>query len=153
MLGPDEAEPVWAFFRDRFGVPREQREEWLLFLRSDTYWGLSRPEQPIEDLLSLRMVSVGLPFARKVVGYIKPTSASLRLLAPWITENRIFLDERQAVELLANREISRSENELTPGYVLIDTLLGVLGCGLLRRDSLISQIPKADANHFLGNAS
>ena len=122
-------------------------------LRKDTFWGLSRPERPVDDLLSLRVVSVGIPFARKVVGHIKPTSASLRLLGPWITENRLFMDEPQAIELLANREIPRTEEGLSPGYVLIDTPLGVLGCGLLKGDRLISQIPKADAHHFLGNAS
>jgi NOL1/NOP2/fmu family ribosome biogenesis protein len=99
-------------------------------------------------LASLKVVCVGLPLVRKVGRRLKPTSAALRLLGHRVTRNRVRLKEGEAEELLAGAEIPWT-GDASPGYVLLETEAGVVGCGWLLQGRLLSQIPKSEAASFL----
>ena len=139
MLEDEGARPIWAYWEERFGVPAGMERRFLLWERGTTYWILSGCDVPPEAMRNLRVVTVGVPFLRKIRHRLKPTTTGLRLLAPWISRNRFELTPPQVLELLSSGEIpwpKRSE-----GYVLLETHAGVLGCGLMGKGVLRSQIP------------
>jgi hypothetical protein len=112
--------------------------------RSGTWFALSPSPEALGDLGRLRVVTVGIPFARRIGRrHIKPTSSALRLLSPWITRNRVTLDEAGALRLLARGEIPWEE-PASEGYVLLETVAGTLGCGLMLPGRLRSQIPRSE---------
>ncbi len=116
--------------------------------RGQTIYAMSAPWGWLEPLAGLRAVSVGLPFARRVGGYLKPTSAALRLLDAWVTRNRLRLGLEQALELLAAGQIGL-EHGLQEGYVLLECSGLALGCGLALRGRIKSQIPRRETRALL----
>lgn len=113
-----------------------------MWKRSDTIYALSICQEDSEPAAGLQVVSAGLPFARRVGKYLKPTSSALRLLQAWITKNRLRLKPQQAVELLGKGQLSL-EHSLEEGYVLVESAGVVLGCALALPGRLKSQIPKS----------
>lgn len=127
----------------RFGIPPQVREEYTLWQRGNTYWILSNAASTLHAFAALRVVCVGLPVLRRVRDRLKPTTAGLRLLSPWVQANRICLEDSQARELLSKGEIPWVGDD-AEGYVLLETNLGTLGCGLLLGGKLRSQIPRSE---------
>jgi NOL1/NOP2/fmu family ribosome biogenesis protein len=143
LLEGDPEREIWGFLETRFGVPPEVRASHSLWERGETYWALSVPAAVPKALAELKVVCVGIPLVRKVRHWLKPTTAGLRLLAPWITRNRIHLERSELRDLLSRGEIPWT-GDGSEGYVLLETDEGILGCGLLRKGRLFSQIPKSE---------
>jgi NOL1/NOP2/fmu family ribosome biogenesis protein len=151
LLEGDERGEVWDFIEGRFGVPIDVRDRYTLWERGKTYWALSGSSSTMKSMASLKIISVGIPLVRKIRDQLKPTTGGLRLLSHWVTQNRIRLDETAASKLLHQGELLWT-GEQSDGYVLLDTKEGVLGCGLLHRGRLRSQIPKSEVKAFLSSA-
>lgn len=127
-------------------VPPSALEGFSVLQRGSTFYFLSRaPEDCSGGTRSLKVVSVGLPAIRKVGRHLKPTSSLLRLLSPWIKKNRVRLTHSQAMELLCRGSIKVSTAEEGRGYVMVETDNLILGCGLLQKNTLRSQIPTSGA--------
>ncbi len=128
-------------------VPAEALEGFLVFRRGATFYFLARePDEALEVTGSLKVVSVGLPAIRIVGRQLKPTSSLLRILSPWIKRNRVKLTQTEALELLSKGVICLPTREEEKGYVLVETEHVVLGCGLLQKNVLRSQIPTSGAS-------
>jgi len=121
-------------------VEPEVLSRFSLMRRGHTIYLLSAFQADTEPAAGLRVVSAGLPFARKVGRYLKPTSSALRLLDDWITRNRLRLEPVEALELLREGQISL-EHGLAEGYVLLESSGLALGCGLALPGRIKSQIP------------
>jgi hypothetical protein len=147
LLDDEEQRDVWAFLEERFGISPEARRGYTLWDRGKVYWGLSAPTYPIENLSSLKVVSVGIPLVRRVGHRLKPTTSCLRLFSNHIVKNRIHLKAPEVIKALLNAEIPWPE-DVSDGYVLIEAEQGVLGCGLMCRGKLQSQIPKSESAAF-----
>lgn len=133
-----------AYFLERFGVPPEVLARFSWVRRGHTTYALSADHGDKEPTRGLQVVSAGLPFARKVGKYLKPTSAALRLLEAWITRNRVELAPAQALELIRQGQISL-DHGLSEGYVLVESSGLALGCALALRGRIKSQIPRREA--------
>lgn len=132
-------------------MPGKVLERFSLWRRGHTFYALSQPETHPEATSPLQVVSVGLPILRRVGRYLKPTSAALRLLSPWISRNRISLEAKQARQLLSAGQIEWSE-PASEGYVLLEVGVTVLGCGLALPGRIKSQIPRREVQSLcLGN--
>lgn len=113
--------------------------------RGHSIYVLSPDQGDMEPGRGLQVVSAGLPFARKVGKYLKPTSAALRLLEAWITRNRVELEPAQALELIREGQISL-DHGLAEGYVLVESLGLALGCALALPGRIKSQIPRRETS-------
>jgi NOL1/NOP2/fmu family ribosome biogenesis protein len=149
LVEPDRANDVWAYFRTRFGLSPEIPHRLVLREGRSIYWVLSKADALDVGLKSLKVVSAGIPLARRVKDRYKPTSAALRLLAPWLRRNRVYLSEEHVHHLFVKGPLPCS-GSVSAGYVLLETDSGVLGCGLVAAGRLHSQIPKAETASYLG---
>ena len=141
-----------GYLQERFGVNPQALENLSLWERGSTIHALSLTRGEVEPLASLRVVTVGLPLLRKVGRHLKPTSAALRLLSPWVTRNRLSLEPAQATELVQTGGI-KLEHDLEEGYVLLETRGMALGCGLALPGRIKSQIPKRESRPLLCQGS
>jgi NOL1/NOP2/fmu family ribosome biogenesis protein len=143
----DQRRAIEDYLWERFMVPAEALEGFLVFQRGATFYFLARESGEASDVTrTLKVVSVGLPAIRVVGRQLKPTSSLLRILSPWIKKNRVKLTQSQALELLSKGSISFPAGEHEKGYVLVETEHLVLGCGLLQKNVLRSQIPTSGAS-------
>jgi hypothetical protein len=144
LVEGEELEEIKRYWRERFGVPEEAWQGLILWERARTYRVLSFDPRGDQAITSLKVITVGIPFLRMTGRTLKPTTASLRLMSQWISRNRLLLDESQVQDLLSKGEIPWGSPSQKPGYVLLESEAGVLGCGLLKPHRLICQIPKTD---------
>lgn len=119
--------------------------------KGSTVYALSAPKADPEPSAGLKVVSVGLPLARIVGNYWKPTSVSLRLLDPWITSNRLSLEPEEALKLLREGQL-KLHHHLEEGYVLLESSGLVLGCGLALPGRIKSQIPRRETRTLFGKS-
>lgn len=132
------------YFGDRFGIPCYILQRFHILLRGNTYFGLSRSSPgDKEPVLPFKVTYVGLPLLRRVGRYLKPTSPALRLFSPWITRNRILLPDDDAWNFITCGEIPLQQ-DLSEGYVLVQTQTMVIGCGLYLKGRLKSQLPTSE---------
>jgi NOL1/NOP2/fmu family ribosome biogenesis protein len=151
LLADEETNQVCTYLRERFGVPQEEvSRRYCLLARKRTVWALSREVRDPADLATLKIVSAGIPFLRKVQRWWKPTTSCLRILSPWIRFNRVLLSRGEAWRLLREGRLSLTpDSQVSDGYVLVETPEGVLGCGLLLKGTLHNQIPKHEVQNTL----
>jgi len=136
--GP-ERERVLGFFLDRFGMDSSVFAGYDLRNAGSCVWLVSRDPQ-LSALCRLKIRSVGLLPLRQVGRYLKPPSASLKLLGAHATRHVIRLGPDELEELLDSGELRR-EFAASPGYALIVVEGFPVGCALYPPPRLLSRLP------------
>ena len=135
----EERETVLSFWEERFGIPQETFDPYLLLATAKNYWLFINPPD-LKALQGLRVQTVGLLFTRKVSRWLKPTSTALQRFGHLATRNVVDLRPAELDRLRRERKIPY-EAPLEEGYVVISCEGKVWGCGLYTPGKLISYLP------------
>jgi len=140
VVSLEEREEVLSFWEERFGIPRETFEAYLLLSTAKNYWLFIKPQE-IRPLQNLQVQTVGLLFTRRVSKWLKPTSTALQRFGHLATRNVVELTPTALDRLRRERRLPFNDNHLEEGYVIIRCEGKVWGCGLYSKGRLISFLP------------
>ena len=135
----EEREEVLSFWEERFGIPKETFDPYLLLATAKNYWLFVAP-QDLRPLQNLRVQTVGLLFTRKVSRWLKPTSTALQRFGHLARKNVVDLSPFELDRLRREKKISY-QGPWEEGYVVIRCEGKVWGCGLYTPGKLISYLP------------
>lgn len=126
------------YFVKRFGIPEDIIYKYEFYESTSGVWVFSGAKRI--DLSEVDAEVIGIR-ALRVSKNLKPTTAFLRVVGHYATKNVVQLNSEQALKALNGSNIDGVCDSLH-GYVIIKTEFDVLGCGVCRESTLISQIPK-----------
>jgi hypothetical protein len=130
-----------GLWRDRFGIPVEMFDAYVLFASSKTVY-LVRRSSGLEAVMSMPVQMAGLPFVRHVGRYIKPVTCAVQRFGGYATRNVLDLDGETLFLLCRDGEIE-VEKRFTPGYLVIRSGDAVWGASLfLEPDRVLCRLPK-----------
>jgi len=139
---PAARETLCGFMAERFGVPREALDPYLVIPRGRDLWVLRRPAGADLDLGPLHVVAPGLRALRRTGRGWRPTTGFLRLLGPALRERVVHLDRRGGDELLARRELPAPPGAPT-GLVALSVEGRVVGAGFVENGRLVPELPRS----------
>jgi NOL1/NOP2/fmu family ribosome biogenesis protein len=129
---------------DRFGLPEEALEGWVVFRANARRLHLAPADLAVPA--PLRPEAVGLPFLHTRMSRPQLTSAAARLLGPWATQNVVELTPEQAAayehRIALSLEVDQRAAVTGDGLVLVCHQGITLGLGLARAGRLSSLVPK-----------
>lgn len=138
---PAPHEPV-AALAQRFGIPGEVLDSVRFWQRGNRLVWASYPD--LEPPPEARVEGLGMAFCERTHRGVKPKTFALQLLASSVRQAVVELpDEVAAWRFVSGQSQNIEACDATPGYVLVRFGPFPLGCGLLARGQLHSQIPKA----------
>jgi len=141
LLRSDTREEIIGYWEERFGVPARTFDPYLLMASSRTVY-LVRENPGLELLKTMRIQNAGLPFIRKVAGYLKPTTFAVQRFGAWAGKCIANLSISDLSRLCRDGEI-KLEKDFSPGYVILRTDGDTWGCSLfLSPDRLLCRLPK-----------
>ncbi len=135
----EERQEVLSFWEERFGIPSETFQPYLLLATAKNYWLFIKPPD-LKALQGLRVQTVGLLFTRKVSRWLKPTSTALQRFGHLATKNVVHLQPAELDRLRRERKIPYDAS-VEEGYVVISCEGKVWGCGFYTPGKLISYLP------------
>lgn len=135
----EEREQVLLFWEERFGIPKETFDPYLLLSTAKNYWLFIQPPD-LQPLQSLRVQTVGLLFTRRVSRWLKPTSTALQRFGHLASKNIVDLSPLELDRLRREKKIPYT-SDLTEGYVILRCEGKIWGCGLYTSGKLISYLP------------
>ena len=128
---------IFEYLQERFGIPPDAFKDFQIYggSKGKVYLGpkklISKPD----------IVSLGILVAR-AESSVKPTTNLLQLFGHLASKNIVRLDKKEAVSFAKGEDL-QIKDEASDGYVLVKFENNCLGCGLLKENLLINQIPKA----------
>jgi len=122
------------YFVERFGVPAEIIEKYHFYEHGRNIWAYTG-----KFIKTNNVECVGVR-ALRVKKNIKPTTAFLRVIGNHCTKNVVELTNEQRTVFMRGQKIEGTFSA-EPGYVVVKHGEDILGCGLLTRTGLESQIP------------
>ncbi len=139
---PEARSHLLAYLGERFGVPGEALDPYLVIPRGRDLWVLRRPSGADLDLAPLHVVAPGLRALRRTGRGWRPTTGFLRLLGPALRERVVRLDRARGEELLVRRELSAPPG--TPaGLVALAIEDRVVGAGFVEGGTLRPELPRS----------
>ncbi len=154
----EEVKQALRFLSDEFGIDEKVWESFSYHLKADELWfnsvewakflsmdsiGLDKNFK--QHLLSNLIQRVGIKLAKQVKkSQWKISTNALQLLSPFITKNIIELEEENDAKTFLNGgTLKNFPSEFKPGaYIAVKFDGLILGCGLITKEGLKSQIPK-----------
>ncbi len=134
------------FFSERFRFPRQVFDSFEMFAFSRQAFLVRRQARRI-DWPQRAFVRCGLPFARNVAGFLKPTTVFVQRFGGHARKNVLPLNLETVTGLCRNGEISLpllSKKVQVPGYVIVSMDRHFLGVALaLEENRLMCRFPKA----------
>ncbi len=98
-----------------------------------------------------RIQQAGLPFMRRVAGYLKPTTEAAQRFGFAAKKNIIELHENELKRLCVEGEVRGAWQGADCGYVFLKTASWIWGCGLfLDPGRVVCQLPKSMKRWFAG---
>jgi NOL1/NOP2/fmu family ribosome biogenesis protein len=146
LVGKDDRCRLFSYLENRFGIPRELFDDYLLVERNKVCW-LLRASPMTGAAAELKVWTAGLKAFQKVGQYIKPTTRFIQRFGQRATRAIMEIDHQEMLRLAAGEAIT-VETSLENGYVILTLMGHPLGLGLLIRGTLSSQIPHREL-HFL----
>lgn len=137
-----EQQAVLEYWSTRFGVPSTALAGLRFLVRGKNFWAITELTGLEEPLAVLKVEAAGLPFLRKRRGVWKPTTAALLLLGDTVTKNVIDLSEETVDPFLRGKTLP-GPFPVEGGYVAVRYEEKMLGCALLGKAGLKSQLPRA----------
>ena len=129
-----------SYLEDRFGIPEELFDDYLLFKRKQS-WLIMRNASQIMLASQLKVSTVGLKAFQKIGAFIKPTTRIIQIFGRAATRARLEIDEKQLSTLLLGEKLSVDPG-LSKGYVILSLRENlVLGLGFYDNGRVHSQLP------------
>ena len=142
MAGEGDRTFLLSYMYDRFGIPRNIFDGYLLFTKKKTFWFLAGSSL-ISAVSHLKIKRLGIKAFQEIGSFIKPTTRFIQSFGSMATKAIFNIDENQLKELL-NGEYLLMEENLENGYVILSFKGQVLGLGLLINRKVRSQLPLND---------
>ncbi len=130
------------YIKERFGV-ENIFEDYKFVERSGDYWIIPR-NMEVKD----KCITAGIRALRDTGMGLKPTTYFLQVVGEDISKNVIELDRASLKKMVFDREkisLNESKNNVENGYVALEFMGEIIGCGLKKNDGLVTQIPKGRA--------
>ena len=143
-----DAEAVWDYLADRFGLERSLFAGYRLWHRQGGKPVWIAPE-PGDDLSAIRLEWLGLPVLRRPLPRGFPTNAFLRRFGGAATRNVVDVDWDTALRLMYSHQPEWSAPDPKGGPYIIRTEASVLGRGWVRKGRLVLETPKGWADQLL----
>jgi NOL1/NOP2/fmu family ribosome biogenesis protein len=143
LVGNDERHYLFSYLEDRFGIPEDIFEDYLMFKRKQS-WMIFKNVPHIRLASQLKLSKLGMRVFHRVSAFIKPTTRMIQQFGHKSTKARLGINERHLLKLLDGESIP-ADLDLDDGYVILD--LGdrwILGLGLLINGRVQSQLPRKD---------
>ena len=143
-----DAEGVWTYLEERFGMDRSIFADHCLWQRGErkAVWLLHRNAEPPADL---KVDWPGLALLRQPLPRGFPTNAFLRRFGHLATANCFDVDWDTALRLMYNHQLERAPLDERGGPYIIRSPLGSIGRGWVRHGRLVLDTPKAWVNQLL----
>lgn len=136
--------------RDEYGAPGAELAEMRWMVRGDSVWMHRCPTWPLgawEGQGGWRMISLGLrALVDDARGGVRPTNDLLRWLEEARGERVMSLAHPECLGLLEGETLSAPG--ITDGWVVLRIEEGIVGRGLVLREGLRHEIPKARAGRL-----
>jgi NOL1/NOP2/fmu family ribosome biogenesis protein len=136
----EERHHLFFYLEDRFGIPEEIFDDYLLFKRRRTWW-LLKDSPSIRAAAQLKVSMVGLRAFNQVGNFLKPSTRLIQLFGHLATRARLEVDEKQLKKMLRANSM-RVDLDLEDGYVILCLKGGPLGLGILIDGVVSSQLPR-----------
>ncbi|GEM_PF-3577829 len=120
---------------ERFGIPVRIVGDFDFYEYGKGVWATRATTIP-----SVKIETLGIR-ALRISGSLKPTTAFLRIVGKYASKNVVYLNKSSGLSFLKGSVIQGVCGDMR-GYVVVRTENDILGCGMCKEGSLISQIPK-----------
>ncbi len=131
-----------TYIKERFGVEKILRE-YNFVERSGDYWII-----PENMEVTGEYITTGIRALRDTGVGLKPTTYFLQVVGEDISKNVFKLDRTSLKKMVFEREkirLNQCEDKVENGYVALEFMGEIIGCGLKKNDGLVTQIPKGRA--------
>lgn len=130
-----------SYLEDRFGIPEELFDDYLLFKRKQS-WLIIRNASQVMLASQLKVLKVGLKAFQRIGVFIKPTTRLIQIFGRAATRARLEIDEKQLSTLLLGEKLS-VDLDLSKGYVILSLRENrILGLGFYDNGRVHSQLPR-----------
>jgi NOL1/NOP2/fmu family ribosome biogenesis protein len=146
LAGEDDRACLLAYMYERFGIPADTFNDYLLFTKKKTFWFV-RKSPLLSDISHLKIKRIGIKAFQEVGRFIKPTTRIIQYIGHRATRAVFNVDEEQLRKLLKGEYLS-CDNDLENGYVILSLKGQVLGLGLLIKGEVRSQLPSEDVRYL-----
>ena len=128
-----------SYLYERFGIPQDIFDSYLMFTKKRTYWFLNKSSL-ITEISHLKIKRLGIKAFQEVGSFVKPTTRIVQYFGHYATKAVFNIDENRLKQLLAGEYLPFDE-DLENGYVILSLKGQVLGLGLLIKGKVRSQLP------------
>lgn len=143
MAEEDDRHRLFSFLEDRFGIPEELFDDYVLFERKKS-WSIMKSSALFASAAQLKVSRVGLKAFHKVGAFIKPTTRIIQMFGHAATKARLEIDGNQLQCLVSNQDLPMELN-LEKGYVILSLDRDIiLGLGFYGHGKVKSQIPRKE---------
>jgi hypothetical protein len=147
LAGEDDRSYLLTFMYERFGIPADIFENYLMFAKKRTFWFVNK-SQLIEEISHLKIKRVGIKGFQQVGSFIKPTTRIIQYFGQMATKAVFNINEKQLKQLL-NDEYLPFDDNLDNGYIILSLNGQVLGLGLIIKGKVRSQLPSDDTRFLI----
>jgi NOL1/NOP2/fmu family ribosome biogenesis protein len=146
---PDEYRAILEYWHQRFGVSPDALRGLRFLIHGKTVWASADLDGLDKILGALKIEAAGLPLLRQRRRGWKPTTAALLFLGNAVTTNVVELSAEDFGPFLSGA-VLQGMFTAEGGYVAVRYDGQMLGCGLLGKAGLKSQLPRPWVDALLG---
>ena len=146
LAGEEDRSFLLSYMRDRFGMPPELFDGFILFKKKKSFWFMKNSGL-ISSVSHLKVKEPGIKAFQEVGSFMKPTTRMIQYFGSRATKAVLNLDNIQLKALL-NGEYLTVDMGLENGYVILSYNEQVLGLGLLIDGKVRSQLPAKDVRYL-----
>ena len=140
MAGKSDRDLLFSYLYERFGIPENLFEEYLLF-RQKTGWFLLHTSGHLADISRIKISKAGLRSFRKVGQFVKPTTRFIQSFGMFATK-RVYRISSDNLLRLVNGEQIPVDQDYEKGYVILaNHKTHILGVGFFINGKIRSQLP------------
>ena len=139
---PEARRELARYLAERFAVPAETLDPYLVVPRGRDLWVLRRPAGADLDLAPLHVVAPGLRALRRTGRGWRPTTGFLRLLDGALRERVVRLTAAAGAALLERRELPAPAGA-PRGLVALAIDGRVVGAGFVDEGRLVPELPRS----------
>jgi len=143
LASEDERHYLFGFLKERFGIPEDSFEEYLL-LRRNKSWQLIKNASQLEYASNLKVSKVGIRAFQKVGAFVKPTTRLIQIFGHSATKSKLDIEEEQLSIILSGEKFP-VDLAIDKGYVILAlNSKMILGLGFFVNGEVHSQISRKE---------
>ncbi len=146
LAGEGDRRFLLSYMLDRFGMPPELFEGFILFKKKRSFWFM-KSSNFISSVSHLKIKEPGIKAFQEVGSFMKPTTRMIQYFGSRATKAVLKLEANQLKELLNGEHLAVNMN-LVNGYVILSFKGQILGLGLLIGGKVRSQLPAKDVRYL-----